>query len=136
MDWPGFFSFALFIIAGGGKLIRHVNVLDWRGFSWFWRLTSFCDGLVIGIRFIEAASEDNRPGVVMDGMRFVDLMKPETTFQFGLRGFSPYVVWQAYGCAMQICCVSNVVLLAAVMSSVAGFGSPEVCGGRHLFSYE
>jgi hypothetical protein len=37
----GVFLFALFIIAVGVKLIRHVNVLDWRGFSWFGGLTGF-----------------------------------------------------------------------------------------------
>ncbi|MBB5337954.1 hypothetical protein [Tunturiibacter gelidoferens] len=38
----GVFLFAYsFIIAVGVKLIRHVNVLDWRGFSWFWGLTGF-----------------------------------------------------------------------------------------------
>jgi len=30
----------LFIIAVGGELIRHANVLDWRGFSLFRGLTT------------------------------------------------------------------------------------------------
>jgi hypothetical protein len=37
----GVFLFALFIIAGGRELIRHVNVLDWRGFLGFGGLTGF-----------------------------------------------------------------------------------------------
>jgi hypothetical protein len=35
------FCWAAFIIASGVKLIRHVILLDWRGVSSFWGLTSF-----------------------------------------------------------------------------------------------
>jgi hypothetical protein len=44
----GVFLFALFIIAGGAELIRHANVLDWRGFLGFGGLTVFGVGQVLG----------------------------------------------------------------------------------------
>jgi hypothetical protein len=45
----GFRGFYLssFIIAVGVKLIRHVNVLDWRGFSWLGGLTGFRWGVQV-----------------------------------------------------------------------------------------
>jgi hypothetical protein len=42
----GVFLFALSIIAVGVKLIRHVNVLDWRGFCSMRGLTGFGRTLV------------------------------------------------------------------------------------------
>jgi hypothetical protein len=61
----GFFS-AFFIIAVGVKLIRHVNVLDWRGFSWFGGLTGFSVGSA-GLGLIVDWDDDC---VVVRGMTF------------------------------------------------------------------
>jgi hypothetical protein len=52
----GVLFFALFIIAGGLKLIRHANVLDWRGFLGFGGLTGFL-GLSMGSRLSDGSEK-------------------------------------------------------------------------------